>query len=257
MKITVIGAGRTYTPELISGFISDELFFSQLELFLTDIDSERLEILANLTERMIKSSGVNIRLTVTSDLDKALSDSDFVITQIRVGKMPARLIDEEIPFELGLIAQETTGAGGFSCALRTIPVILDIAKKMEKLCPKAWLINFTNPSGIVTQALVNHSRIKSLGLCNVPITLIQKIADILNADRTELSVDYFGLNHFSFIRDVFYKNTSVFDRVYLDVSDEVFDKDLIRNLKLIPSYYLNYFFYSDREIGRASCRERV
>lgn len=245
MKLAVIGGGSTYTPELVSGFLEEKNIFPDLELYLMDKDKKRLEIVGGLIERMIKAGASPIKLFCTTDLNEALSGAQFVIAQIRVGGMDARLKDEEIPLSFECIGQETTGAGGFSCALRTVPVMVEIAKKMEELCPAAWLINFTNPSGLITEAVSRYARTKVIGLCNVPIVMHQKIAELLEASRADIAVDYFGLNHLSFIRDIIYKGNSVFSDIYSDASYDVFDKELIKNLELIPSYYLNYYFNKD------------
>ena len=146
--LTVIGAGSTYTPELIDGVISYKETLCFDEIRLMDIDHRKLDIVGNLCKRMIEASGIHCNVKLTDDLDEALENSTFVITQIRVGKLEARILDESIPLKYNLIGQETTGVGGFFKALRTIPVMLDIAKRMERLCPNAFLINFTNPSGI-------------------------------------------------------------------------------------------------------------
>lgn len=245
MKLAVIGGGSTYTPELVSGFLKNKEIFSNLALYLMDIDKKRLEVVGGLIERMIKAQNSNIKLFCTIDLEEALLNAQFVISQIRVGGLQARLKDEEIPLEFNCIGQETTGAGGFSCALRTVPVMVDIAKKMEKLCGSAWLVNFTNPSGMITEAVTRYARIKVIGLCNVPIVMHQKIAELLEVSRKEVILDYFGLNHLSFIRDVIYKGKSVLADVCLEATSGVFNVELIKNLGIIPSYYLKYFFNKD------------
>nr|NNM89785.1 6-phospho-beta-glucosidase [Bacilli bacterium] len=171
LKIAVIGGGSSYTPELVEGFIKryDEL--PVRDLYLVDIEEgkEKLEIVGELAKRMVAKANVPITIHLTLDRREAIKDADFVTTQIRVGLLAARARDERIPLRYDCIGQETTGAGGFAKALRTVPVILGICKDMEELAPNAFLINFTNPAGLVTEAVIRHSKIKSIGLCNLPI----------------------------------------------------------------------------------------
>lgn len=197
LVLTIIGSGSTYTPELFDGIISrrDSLHFREIRLM--DIDERKRTIVGQLCQRMVAAAGMDSKVILTDDLDAALTGADFVITQIRVGKLPARAIDESIPLKYNLIAQETTGIGGFFKALRTIPVLLDIAHRMEKLCPNAFLVNFTNPSGIVTQAVNDHSKIRVIGLCNAPVVLIDNLREKLGLE--EMKAEYVGLNHLSWI----------------------------------------------------------
>ena len=166
LKAAVIGAGSTYTPELIRGFIDKRESLDFQSFYLMDIDKEKLDIVGGLAKRMLASNGFRGEVVLTQDLDEAVTAADYIFAQIRVGCMEARIRDEKIPLRHGLLGQETTGAGGFMNALRTIPVMLDIARRVEKLAPRAWLINFSNPSGIVAEALMNHTKIKMVGLCN-------------------------------------------------------------------------------------------
>ncbi|MFH1453178.1 MAG: 6-phospho-beta-glucosidase [Armatimonadota bacterium] len=246
MKLTIIGGGSTYTPELISGIIENNDKLNVTAVFLMDTDKERLDILSSFTKRMLNEKKSPIEVFATTDLEEALLGAHFVLTQIRVGGQQARLIDEEISLEFDCIGQETTGPGGFSKALRTIPEILKIAKKMEKLCPKSFLVNFTNPSGIITQAVNHHSKINCLGLCNVPIVMKNRISETIGKPLEEIEVDYFGLNHLSFIRDIIVEGKSIFDDCYYLCADKDFEKDLLTDLELIPSPYLRYYFYRDQ-----------
>ena len=176
LKVAIIGGGSSYTPEIIEGFIKRHATLPIDEIWLVDIEAgrEKLEIVGGLAERMIQASGISCKIVLTLDLDAALIGAKYVTTQLRVGLLDARVHDERIPAKYGLLGQETTGIGGFSKALRTIPVILEIAHRMEVICPDAWLINFTNPAGIVTEAVLKHSRIKAIGLCNVPVNIDRK-----------------------------------------------------------------------------------
>ena len=201
MKIAVIGAGSTYTPELADGLIRRAISLPVSELVLMDTDARKLDIIGRLIQRMAEHAGVHLSVRMTMDLDDALRDSSFVMAQIRVGQLPARLLDERIPLAHGLIGQETTGIGGMLNAFRTIPVMTRIARRMEALCPDAWLINFSNPSGIIAEALLLHTDVKMLGLCNIPVTVRSAIRKELNDPNA--NVESVGLNHLSWITSVF------------------------------------------------------
>ena len=171
LKVAVMGGGSSYTPELIEGFIKQHREFPVRDIYLVDIEEGRskLETIGELAKRMIAKAGVPIRVHTTLNRREAIEGADFVTTQMRIGMLDARSRDEKIPLKYGLIGQETTGAGGFAKALRTIPVILDIAKEMEELAPDAFMINFTNPAGVVTEAVLKYANIRTMGLCNLPI----------------------------------------------------------------------------------------
>ena len=163
INVTVIGSGSTYCPELVDGFLQRKDSLKLKRLVLMDIDERKRTIVGGLCERMIRRAGLDTEVVMTDDLDSSLVGADFVVTQIRVGKLPARYLDESIPVKYGLIGQETTGIGGFFKALRTIPVIGNICRKIEEICPDAWLINFTNPSGIITDYVLNNTKVKCIG----------------------------------------------------------------------------------------------
>src|SRR5690554_7010221 len=165
-----------------------------------DIDSRKLNIVGGLVQRMIKAADIPCEVRMIQSLDEALQNADFVLCQIRVGKLPARVLDEKIPLKYDLIGQETNGIGGFFKGMRTIPEMLKITKRMEVLCPDAWLINFSNPSGMIAEAILNHTNIKMLGLCNVPINMIESVKKRLNLPNAE--VEYVGLNHLSWITSI-------------------------------------------------------
>lgn len=221
LKVVTIGGGSSYTPELIEGFIKRHDELSVKELWLVDIEEgkEKLEIVGALAKRMVEKAGVPMEIHLTLDRKEALKDADFVTTQLRVGLLKARAKDERIPLSHGFLGQETNGAGGLFKALRTVPVILDIAKEMQELCPNAWLINFTNPAGVVTEALLRYSNHKKvIGVCNVPIGMEFGAADLLGVDKSRITMDQVGLNHMVYGQ-----------RVYLDGNDvtaEVMEKML-------------------------------
>ena len=165
MKVAIIGAGSTYTPELIEGIIQNRAQLGLDEVAMMDIDAEKLRIVGGLAVRMLEKAQMRCRTLLTEDLDEALCGADYVLAQIRVGRLPARYLDETIPLKYGLLGQETTGIGGFFKALRTIPEIRRIARRMERLCPDAWLINFSNPSGILAQMLSSETDIRAFVMC--------------------------------------------------------------------------------------------
>lgn len=207
LKIVTIGGGSSYTPELIEGFIKRKDQLPIKELWLVDIESgkEKLEIVGAMAKRMVKAAGLDWEVKLTLDRREALEGADFVSTQFRVGLLDARIKDERIPLSHGVLGQETNGAGGMFKAFRTIPVILDIVEDMKELCPNAWLVNFTNPSGMVTEAVIRYGKWdKVVGLCNVPIVCRKIAAGGLDVDESELTFKFGGLNHFHWHR--------VFDR---------------------------------------------
>lgn len=250
MKIAIIGGGSTYTPELIDGFIEYRERMPFEEISLMDTDRARLGILGDFAGRMLRRAGLEKVLRVTADLEEALSDATFVLAQIRVGGSRGRLLDEEIAREFGLVAQETTGAGGFSHALRAIPQMLEIARVAECFCPGAWFINFTNPSGIITEALSNYSSVRVIGLCNVPLVMKRDIAEALGVRAENLALDSFGLNHLSWVRKIMLGDTDLTGAALEEIEKvellKKMDPGLIRRLKMIPSPYLRYYYQTEK-----------
>ncbi|OIK14888.1 6-phospho-beta-glucosidase [Bacillus sp. MUM 13] len=257
LKIVTIGGGSSYTPELIEGFIKRHDELPVRELWLVDIEAgkDKLEIVGNLAKRMVKKAGLHIDIHLTLDRREALKGADFVTTQFRVGLLDARAKDERIPLKYGVIGQETNGPGGLFKGLRTIPVILGICKDMEELCPDAWLVNFTNPAGMVTEAVLRYSKIKKVvGLCNVPIGMRMGIAKSLEVDPSRVSVNFAGLNHMVFGLDVFLDGVSVKQQVIDAMSDPEnkmtmkniaglsWDPDFIKGLGVIPCGYHRYYY---------------
>lgn len=259
LKIATIGGGSSYTPELVEGFIKhyDELPIH--ELWLVDIEEgkEKLEIVGNLAKRMIKKAGLPIEVHLTLDRRAALKDADFVTTQFRVGLLDARAKDERIPLKYGVLGQETNGPGGLFKGLRTIPVILDICREMEELCPNAWLINFTNPAGMVTEAVLRYSNIKRVvGLCNVPIGMEMGVARLLDVDHSRVRITFAGLNHMVFGLDVFLDGVSVKDKVMdllTNPDNEItvkniealgWEPEFLKALNVLPCSYHNYYYKS-------------
>ena len=252
MKLAVIGAGSTYTPELVSGLLRERERIDVRELVLHDIDSERREVVGGLASRMLDRRGYSGVLTITGELDRALDGADAVLIQIRVGGQAARLRDETIPAACGCVGQETTGAGGLGKAMRTVPVVLEIAQRARELAASdAWIVDFTNPVGIVTRALLDAGH-RAIGLCNVAINFQRQIAAQLGLPPAQVLVDQVGLNHLTWIRAVWVEGRDVLDGVIAEHGDALAHEiglplPLIENLRAIPSYYLRYF-YAEREV---------
>ena len=270
LKIVTIGGGSSYTPELVEGLIKryDELPVS--EYWLVDIEEgkEKLEIVGALAKRMIDKAGVPMTIHLTLDRREALKDADFVTTQLRVGLLAARGKDEGIPLSKGFLGQETNGAGGLFKALRTVPVILDIAKDIQELCPEAWLINFTNPAGIVTEALLRYSDHKKvIGVCNVPIDLEFSFAKILGVEKDRVTVDFAGLNHMVYAERIYLDGKDVTAEIIekitapdaesqtmANIKDLDWDVPFIKAAGIIPCAYHRYY-YKKKDMLEAELEE--
>jgi 6-phospho-beta-glucosidase len=244
MKVAVVGGGSTYTPELVSGLSRLDVS----EFVLHDIDPERREVVGALARRMLDRQGYAGSLDVTDELDRAVAGADFVLIQIRVGGQEARLADETFPLPCGCIGQETTGAGGLAKALRTVPVILEIAERVRETSD-AWIVDFTNPVGIVTRALLDHGH-RAIGLCNVAIGFQRHWALGLGVEPSRVVVDQVGLNHLTWVRRVLFDGRDVLPEILAEHGDELAgDLDLPRRLLdelgVVPSYYLRYFYAHD------------
>jgi 6-phospho-beta-glucosidase len=252
MKLAVIGAGSTYTPELVSGLTRERERLDVGELVLHDVDPERREVVGGLARRMLERQGFSGALEITGTLDRALDGADMILIQIRVGGQAARLRDETIPAACGCVGQETTGAGGLGKAMRTVPVVLEIAERARELAkPDAWIIDFTNPVGIVTRALLDADH-RAIGLCNVAINFQRQIAAHLGVPTERVNVDQVGLNHLTWIRAVWVDGrdvlAEVIDRYGGALAHEIgLPRALLEDLGAIPSYYLRYF-YAEREV---------
>ena len=254
LKITVIGAGSTYTPELIEGFINRKDSLPVRELWLMDIDEYKLKISYELAFRMLSEKYPECILYSTLELDEALYNADFVLTQIRVGGLIARIGDEKIPLKYEMIGQETTGIGGFMKAMRTIPVMRDIAMRMNKLCPDAHLINFTNPSGLITEFLLNHTDIKTIGLCNIPIKMRKWAIDTFAKESPDAVVDYVGLNHLSWITGVYEHKRQLLN--YCSKGFEDFSAELIEFAKGYPCGYLSYYYNKQKQYHKLRSQKK-
>ena len=246
MKVAVVGGGSTYTPELVSGLTRLDVD----EFVLEDIDPARREVVGGMARRMLARQGFEGRLDVTGDLDTAVAGADFVLIQIRVGGQDARLRDETAPLACGCIGQETTGAGGFAKAMRTVPVVLEIAERVRAIAaPDAWIVDFTNPVGIVTRALRDGGH-RAVGLCNVAIGFQRQFAGWLGVEPGRVVVDQVGLNHLTWVRRVLLDEEDVLPTLLADHGDELAEeielpRRLLDELGAVPSYYLRYFYAHD------------
>lgn len=265
LKIVTIGGGISYTPELVEGFINRYNSLPISELWLVDIEEgrEKLEIVGALAKRMVKKANLPMKIILSYDRREALKDADFVTTQMRIGRLQARILDERIPLQHGMIGQETNGAGGMFKAFRTIPVILDIVKDMQELCPDAWLINFTNPAGIITEAILRYTNFKkAIGLCNVPVNMVSGFASMLNVKEEDVTMEIQGVNHFIFATNVFVNGKSCFDKLlhlyaHLKEEDTIqmknfvslpYSPSFIKGLQAIPCPYHNYYFFTKEQL---------
>jgi 6-phospho-beta-glucosidase len=264
MKVAIIGGGSTYTPELVNGFLERVGEFPLKELWLMDIDEQRLNIVGGFAQRMVQAKGSPFSVVLSTNQREAITDAQYVTTQLRVGQMPARREDEYLGQKHGLIGQETTGVGGMAKALRTIPVILQIANDMQLHAkPGALLVNFTNPAGLVTQALHQYApEASSVGVCNVPITTKMEILERIEAESGEkiaaerAELDTLGLNHLSWHRGFAVDGEDIWPRVFESYISEAkkdplsgWDPNTIEALRMLPNYYLGYFYYTDRKLA--------
>lgn len=264
MKVAVIGGGSTYTPELVNGFLERVNEFPLKELWLMDIDEQRLNVVGGFAQRMVQAKGSLFKVVLTTNQREAIADSSYVITQLRVGQMPARREDEYLGKRHGLIGQETTGVGGMAKAIRTIPVILQIASDIRELAePNALLVNFTNPAGLVTQALHQHApEVESVGVCNVPITTKMGILERIESESGERidpkrgELNTLGLNHLSWHRGFMVDGEDIWSQVIESYLIEAksdpqaeWDPQTIDVLQMLPNYYLKYYYYTDRQLA--------
>jgi 6-phospho-beta-glucosidase len=263
MKVAVFGGGSSYTPELVNGFLDRAESFPMTELWLADISQERLDVVGGFAQRMAKAAGSPFEVRLTTDQRAAIEAASYVTTQLRVGGMAARREDEYLGKRHGLIGQETTGMGGMAKALRTIPVILSIAQDMAELAPGALLGNFTNPAGLVTEALARHApQVPAVGVCNVPITTKMRMLELYERrtgrklDPALTQLDTLGLNHLSWHRGLSYDGEDLWPEVFAGTLEELrkteepdWDPRLIEILGMLPNNYLKYYYYTAHKLG--------
>lgn len=265
MKVAVIGGASSYTPELVDGLLemTDRVPVSAITLM--DPNAERLQLVAGFAERMAARRGTSIDITYTDNLDEAVEGASYVVTQIRVGGNAARIADEKLGARHGIIGQETTGVGGFACALRTIPVVLEVARAMEKHCPDAYLLNFTNPAGIITEAVLKHSAIRTVGLCNIPIGIQHEVAKRCDCEVDDVELDYLGLNHLAWVRGVRVRGEDVTERMFTALNDDAAEEwgegavceamqAAMRSLRMYCNPYLQYFYATGEAMERQSAK---
>lgn len=265
MKITVIGGGSTYTPELVSGFLERVSSLPLSELWLMDIDAQRLEIVGGFAQRIVAARGNPFRVVLSTNQREAISGAAYVITQLRVGQMPARIGDEYLGLRHGLIGQETTGIGGMAKALRTIPVVLGITKDMRETAPGALLANFTNPAGLVTEALTRYaSDVPAVGVCNVGITtkmgFLKELGKVMGPEYESIDperavLNTLGLNHLTWHRGFTVDGEELWPVLFPAFVEEMrkeeepeWDVRLLESLGMIPNYYLQYFYYTQHKL---------
>jgi len=261
ITLAVIGSGSTYCPELVDGLIKARDSLRLRRVAFMDIDERKRTVVGGLCLRQLKNAGIVCETVLTGVLDEALRGADFVVTQMRVGKLPARHLDETIPLKHGLIGQETTGIGGFFKALRTIPVMANVCARMEAVCPDAWLINFTNPSGIITEFVLNHTKVKCIGLCNVPINML----DDTREEVGECDITYLGLNHLSWITSVKVGGADILPgmlqkgftaKVMENIRDDGFTLECLRAAGGVPSSYLQYYYAREAKLRHLLAEEK-
>ena len=259
MKIAIIGGGSAYTPGLIEGLVKIRHEVCWTEICLMDIDPEKLKIVGALTAKILRAVDPKIVVSATVDRVEAILGSSFILCQIRVGGLAGRVLDEKIPLRYDVIGQETVGPGGFAMALRTLPVMLDIARDIERHAPEAWLINYANPSGMVAALLAKHTKLKAISICDVPIGIQYFLADALKVNRGRVKLDYVGLNHLGWFRRVFVEGKDITPLIHqlvktkdiislLPTDDEKTVTEtkmmlqLYNRLGVIPSPYLQYYY---------------
>lgn len=257
MKVAVVGGGSTYTPELVEGFCDHQDRMAVDELVLLDPDADRLEAVGGLSERILRSRGWKGRLRTTADRAAALDGASFVVVQLRVGGQQARLKDETIPPRFGCLGQETTGPGGLAKALRTVPVVLELAEETAKRGAKgAWFVDFTNPVGIVTQALLDDGH-RALGLCNVAIWVQRRIGHYLGVDPDRVELEHVGLNHLTWVRSARVDGEDRLPELLGRFGPEMeletgVPQGLLELLGALPSSYLHYYYCLAEEVAHQS-----
>ncbi len=251
-EVTIIGGGGLRTPLLVHGLVQAQRRLGINEIALFDLDRERVELIAALSREVARQIHGEVTITTPARLEEAVEGAGFVISSLRVGGIAARARDERLAIEHGLAGQETTGLGGLAMALRTIPVTLEHARVVERLAPDAWFISFTNPAGLITQALAAHTKLRLIGICDTPSEMFHRIALALGEKLEAVRCDYFGLNHLGWVRRVTVRGEDVTARLLDDDAAlrslyhaELFDPAMIRALGLIPSEYL-FFYYEQR-----------
>jgi 6-phospho-beta-glucosidase len=254
VKLTIVGGGSTYTPELVDGLIRMRDRIGVTELALHDVSAERLDVLAAMSRRMLAAGGHPAVVTTHTGLAAAAEGAEIVLVQLRVGGQAARLTDETLPLRCDCLGQETTGAGGLAKALRTVPVMLDVAERVRAVNPDAWIVDFTNPVGIVTRALLTAGHTRVVGLCSAAVVFQRHFARVLGVDPSRVELDHVGLNHLTWERRVLLDGRDVLPRLLGEHGEEVapatgLPVGLLRRLGTVPSYYLHYYYAHDEVVA--------
>jgi 6-phospho-beta-glucosidase len=254
MKLTIVGGGSTYTPELIDGLVRMRDRLDVTEVALQDVSGDRLDVLAAMSRRMLAAGGHPAVVTTHTSPSSAAEGASMVLVQLRVGGQAARLQDETLPLRCDCLGQETTGAGGLAKALRTVPVMLDVAERIRAVNPSAWIIDFTNPVGIVTRALLEAGHTRVVGLCSAAVVFQRHFARVLDVEPSRLALDHVGLNHLTWERRVLLDGEDVLPRLLGEHGERVapatgLPVSLIRRLGTVPSYYLHYYYEHDEVVA--------
>lgn len=252
IKFTIVGAGSSYTPELLKEISDRKEQLQVKEIVLYDIDEKRLDIMSSFLNRYEEKMGLKIPIKSTTDLDEALYGADFVDTQIRVGGNQQRVKDERIPLKYGLVGQETTGAGGMMKAMRTIPVMLNVARKMVELSPEGWIVNYTNPTGLITEAVTRYTKAKIAGFCSGGIFPKMWAKDTLGISYDRVQYDYIGLNHLNFMSNITIDGRPITEEELTAIAkkNDNIDLNLIKLLGVLPSPYLQYYYHTTEKVNK-------
>lgn len=259
LKIVIVGAGSSYTPELIEGLYQHAQTLPVKEVVLVDVNEERLAVMEGFVKRYCDFLKFDVLISSTTSREVAFRGADFISTQIRVGGNKARINDEKIPLKYGLIGQETTGAGGMFNALRVIPVMIDIAKDVEKFCPDAWIINYSNPTGLVTEALSKVCNVKIAGLCAGGMRPRWWASEALDVPEEDIYYDYLGLNHMNFTYNMSIAGKALTQEQFEKVIGKctTVSQDWMKNLKLIPSQYTQYYFHTQERVNQLKEQDKT
>lgn len=257
MNLTIIGGGGVRTPLLVNGLLNRLRELPVKQLVLYDSDPEKLRIIGTLAIHLAQKRQTTLQIECTTDIRRAVAGADFIYTAIRVGQESGRVMDERIPLRYGVLGQETTGPGGFAMALRTIPAMLEYARIIEAEAPDAWVINFTNPAGLITEALLKHTNLRVIGICDAPSSLQAGIARFLNLPADHLRINYFGLNHLGWINSIQANGTDLLPELLAQYDSftktfphmACFSQELIQQLQLLPNEYLYYYYYREEAVS--------
>ncbi len=251
-KLTIVGAGSSYTPELIEELAKEKEKLPVGEIALYDIDEKRLNIMEGFCKRYAGKLGLDVAITSTMELDRALYGADFVDTQIRVGGNKQRVLDEKIPLKYGLVGQETTGAGGMMKAFRTIPVMLQLARRLEELSPNAWIVNYTNPTGLITEAVTKYTKARIAGFCAGGIYPKMWAKEAMGIEHDRVQYDFVGLNHMNFISNITIDGRPVTEDEFIAIAkqNKNVNLDLIKLLGVIPSPYLQWYYQTTEKVNK-------